>query len=114
MSGVNPSKSKGDRAERDVVNFLDHNGFIARRIIAGAHDDIGDIEVDPDIVLEVKNRYKVELPAYLNALQAQKGNKDAAFGFIAIKIRGKKNAEEWAYVVDGATLVNLIRLIKKK
>lgn len=114
MRDVNSSKDKGDRAERDVVNFLDHNGINARRIIAGAHDDIGDIEVDPDIVLEVKNRYKIELPAYLAALQAQKGNKDAAFGVIAIKIRGKKNAEEWAYVIDGASLVNLIRLVKRR
>lgn len=114
MSGVNPSKNKGDRAEREVVDFLDHNGFTARRITAGAHDDIGDIEVDPDIVIEVKNRYRLELPEWLRTLQGQKGNKDAAYGFIAIRFRGKTNPEEWAYVVDGATLVNLIRLIKRR
>ena len=106
---VNPSKDKGDRAERALVDFLDHEGFVARRIVAGAHDDIGDIEVSPDVVLEVKNRYRLELPEWCRNLEAQKGNKDAAFGFIAIKIRGKTNPLEWAYVIDGATFINILR-----
>ena len=44
MRKVNRPKDKGDRAERAVVDFLDHNGFDARRIVAGHHDDIGDID----------------------------------------------------------------------
>ncbi len=110
MTIVN-SKDKGDRAERALVDFLDHEGFAARRIIAGAHDDIGDIDIHPDIVLEVKNRYKVSLGEYLTALWAQKGNKDAAFGFIAIKMRGKANPLEWGYMIDGPTFVNILRLL---
>ena len=106
---VNPSKDKGDRAERALVDFLDHEGFAARRIVAGQHDDIGDIEVGEDVVIEVKNRYRLELPEWCRNLQAQKGNKDAAFGFIAVKVRGKTNPADWVYVIDGATFINILR-----
>jgi Holliday junction resolvase len=114
MTKVNRPKDKGDRAERAVVDFLDHNGFDARRIVAGHHDDIGDIEVHPEVVLEVKNRHKIELSAWISYLQTQKAHKDSAFGFVGIKLKGKTNAEDWAYLVDGTTLINILRLIRNK
>ena len=114
MRKVNRPKDKGDRAERAVVDFLDHNGFDARRIVAGHHDDIGDIEVHPEVVLEVKDRKKLELSAYIAKLNVQKTHKDSAYAFLAIKLHGKTNAEDWAYLVDGTTLVNLLRLIQKQ
>ena len=115
MTIVN-AKDKGDRAERALVDFLDHEGFAARRIIAGAHDDIGDIDVHPDIVIEVKNRYKVSLGEYLTALWAQKGNKDAAFGFVAIYkvISGVDlNPEEGALFMLAVKLARISTNIQK-
>lgn len=114
MMKVNRPKDKGDRAERAVVDFLDHNGFDARRIPSGHHDDIGDIEVHHEVVFEVKDRHKHELSAWISKLQVQKANKDSAYAFLGIKLRGKTNAEDWAYLVDGTTLVNLLRLIRKQ
>ena len=108
---VNPSKDKGDRAERALVDFLDHEGFTVRRIVAGHHEDIGDLDIDDDIVLEVKNRYRLELPAWCRALSAQMGNKDATFGFIAIKTRGKTNPLDWCFVINGETFLNILRRI---
>lgn len=114
MIKVNRPKDKGDRAERAVVDFLDHHGFDARRIVAGHHDDIGDIEVHHEVVLEVKNRHKIELSAWVNYLQVQKAHKDSAFGFVAIKLKGKTNPEDWAFCVDGTTLINILRLIRNQ
>jgi Holliday junction resolvase len=108
---VNPAKDKGDRAERALVDFLQHHGFTPRRMVAGQHDDIGDIDIDQDVVLEVKNRYRLELPAWCKTLSAQMGNKDAAFGFIAIKTRGKTDPLDWSFVVNGETFLNILRRI---
>ena len=108
---VNPSKEKGDRAERALVDFLQHEGFPCRRIAAGQHDDIGDIDIDEDVVLEVKNRYRLELPGFCRNLSAQMGNKDSAFGFIAIKPRGKPNPLDWVFVINGETFLNILRRI---
>lgn len=114
MKAMNYAKDKGDRAERAVVDFLDHHGFTARRIVAGHHDDIGDIEVHHEVVLEVKNRHKIELSSWVNYLQVQKAHKDAAFGILALKLKGKTNPEDWAFVIDGTTLVNILRLIHRQ
>lgn len=114
MIRVNRPKDKGDRAERAVVDFLDHHGFKARRIHAGHHDDIGDIEVHHEVVLEVKDNKKLEFSQWVAKLQVQKAHKDAAYGIVAVKLKGKSNAEEWAYIVDGVTLVNILRLIHKQ
>ena len=114
MRKVNRPKDKGDRAERAVVDFLEHNGFDARRIVAGHHDDIGDIEVHPEVVLEVKDRRRIELSAWIAKLNVQKAHKDSAYAFLGIKLHGKSNAEEWAYLIDGATLINILRLIRKQ
>jgi Holliday junction resolvase len=114
MIRVNRPKEKGDRAERAVVDFLDHNGFTVRRIPAGHHDDVGDLEVHHEVVFEVKDRKKLELSAWIAKLNVQKAHKDSAYAFLGIKLHGKTNAEDWAYLVDGATLVNILRLIQKQ
>ena len=80
----------------------------------GFDDDIGDIEVHPEVVLEVKDRRKLELSAWVAKLNVQKANKDSAYAFLGIKLHGKSNAEDWAYLIDGATLINILRLIRKQ
>ena len=80
----------------------------AHRIRAGSPDDIGDIELHPDVVIEVKDRGKIDLPAWIRKLGLQKANKDAAIGVIVVKKRGSADPFEWAYVIDAATLVNIL------
>lgn len=106
-----PEKQKGDRAERAVVEFLNREGITAHRIRAGSPDDVGDIEAHADLVIEVKDRGKIDLPAWLRKLAVQKANKDAAFGVIIVKKRGSADPLEWAYVMDSATFLNLWRRI---
>lgn len=103
-------KQKGDRAERAVVEWLRSLGFTkAHRIRAGSPDDVGDIELGvPGVVIEVKDRGKIDLPAWIRKLGIQKANKDAALGVIVVKKRGSSDPFEWSYVVDAATLVNVL------
>jgi Holliday junction resolvase len=104
-----PEKQKGDRAERAVVEWFHSLGWTkAHRIRAGSPDDIGDIELHPDVVIEVKDRGKIDLPAWIRKLGLQKANKDAAIGVIVVKKRGSADPFEWAYVIDAATLVNIL------
>ena len=105
-----PEKQKGDRAERAVVEWLHSLGFTkAHRIRAGSPDDVGDIELGlPGVVIEVKDRGKIDLPAWIRKLGIQKANKDAALGVIVVKKRGSSDPFEWSYVIDAATLVNIL------
>ena len=105
-----PQKQKGDRAERAVVEWFRRLGFAkAHRIRAGSPDDIGDIELGiPGVVIEVKDRGKIDLPAWIRKLLVQKANKDAALGVIVVKKRGSADPFEWSYVIDAATLVNIL------
>ena len=106
-----PEKQKGDRAERSVVEWLNPVGITAHRIRAGSPDDIGDIEVHPDLVVEVKDRGELDLPAWIRNLAVQKANKDAAFGVIIVKKRGSSDVTDWSFVVDAPTFVNLWKRI---
>ena len=107
---TSPAKRKGDKAELEVQALIrDLTGWPARRKLgAGRTDDIGDIELDPQIVIEVKDRGKIDLPAWIRKLGLQKANKDAALGVIVVKKRGSSDPFEWAYVIDAATLVNIL------
>lgn len=106
-----PEKQKGDRAERAVVEWLHSLGYEkAHRIRAGSPDDIGDIELGElgEIVIEVKDRGKVDLPAWLRKLTIQKSNKGAALGVIVVKKRGSSDPFEWSFVLDSASFVNIL------
>jgi hypothetical protein len=39
------------------------------------------------------------------------GNKDSAFGFIAVKPRGKTDPLDWVFVINGETFLNILRRI---
>ena len=107
-----PEKQKGDRAERAIVEWLHSLGWTkAHRIRAGSPDDIGDIELHPDLVIEVKDRGKVDLPAWLRNLAVQKANKDAAFGVVIVKKRGSSDPLEWSFVLDAPSFLNLWKRI---
>jgi Holliday junction resolvase len=105
-----PEKQKGDRAERAIVEWLHSLGFTkAHRIRAGSPEDIGDIELGvPGVVLEVKDRGKLDLPAWIRKLGLQKANKDATLGVIVVKKRGSSDPFEWSFVMDAASFVNVL------
>jgi hypothetical protein len=87
-----PSKTKGDRAEREVQTILrDLLGIPARRQLgAGRLDDIGDISGLPDTVIQVTARadlaaaIRVKLPETV----AQQTRAGALFGALFARRRG--------------------------
>ena len=85
-----PAKRKGDKAEREAAGIL-HNllGVPARRKLgAGRHDNIGDLDGVPDTVVQVtadRDRGLVSKPRECEVQQARAG---ATFGFTMVRLRG--------------------------
>lgn len=64
---ANPSKSKGTRAETNVVKYLESHGFAARRLALAGSADPGDIEAYPPdkktkVIIEVKAGEQTKAP----------------------------------------------------
>ena len=54
---TNPAKTKGDRAERELAQILNHaTGWpVRRKLGAGRTDDTGDLDGIPDTTAQVKD-----------------------------------------------------------
>ncbi len=102
---ANPSKRKGDSAEREVaalINLL--TGWPARRKLgAGRLDDIGDIDGVPDTVIQVANYKNVMTPTRHKPKQCeqQRLRDGATFGATFIRLTGGEyrvvlTPEQWA------------------
>ena len=66
----NPSKRKGSKAERDVVQWLKANGYpYADRRLAGATLDKGDISGVLGVTIEVKDHKSMELAGLIAELE---------------------------------------------
>ena len=89
---TSPSKSKGDRAEREIAAILsDHFGVTVRRKLgAGRTDDEGDLEGIPGWCLEVKDYADVlrGLREGLDDCTAEQANSGLPFGAAFIRRRG--------------------------
>jgi len=85
---------KGPKFEQDVVNYLckafDTNA-IERRVMGGANDR-GDVAglywQGRPFVVEVKNRNRVELAAWMGELEVECGNADTDLGAVVFHRRG--------------------------
>lgn len=106
MSGA-ASRSKGQRAEREVVHALRRAGWTAMtsRAVLGGTQRGADIVTDFPAVIEVKDQARLDLSGWLR--QAQ----DAADGDPAVvvhKRRGTGDAEGWYVTTDLRTLLRLV------
>ena len=106
----NPSKRKGDKAEREAATLItDVTGFSARRMLgAGRTDDVGDIDTAiPSTVVQVadwQNRLRAMMEKPLGA-EAQRLNAGATFAATFIRSRGGifrvvLTPEQWATYVS--------------
>jgi ribosomal protein L19E len=89
---ANPSKRKGDSAEREIATVLsDGLGFTVRRKLgAGRADDTGDLDGLPDCTAQVKN-YADTVRAIregLAALEVQQRNSGSIYGVLFVRRRG--------------------------
>lgn len=96
---MNPSKAKGDRAERDVQGMLrEHLGVPARRALgAGRLDDVGDIHGVPQTVIQVADWRDVARAFKLKPLEAERQREQADVPFAATFL--KLFGGEWRVVM---------------
>lgn len=96
MDVTNPSKQKGTVMETAVVNYLrgvfsDTEHTIRRGALHGRQDE-GDVHGlthrGGRIVVEVKNRRRLEINDWLEQAERERGNADAAYGVVVFHRNG--------------------------
>ena len=100
---------KGPLAEKQVVEFLQANGFphAERRVMGGANDR-GDVAGIPGLVIEVKNQAKMTLAEWVDEAERESVSHED-FGVVWHKRRGKGSAGEWYVTMDGWTFLELLK-----
>ena len=94
----NPSKAKGSLFERQVVEFLNANGFpLAERRVTRGAKDAGDISGVPGWVFELKATRTIDLAGAVDEARVEAGNAKAQWFAAIVKRRGKGIGD--AYVV---------------
>ena len=100
---TNPAKVKGSAWEREIVKYMNENGFplIERRYGAGNVKDAGDIN-GIQMVLEAKALQKITLASILNEVETEVVNSKFDIGAAVIKRRGKGASEAEAFIKEKA------------
>ena len=104
MSSAN--KRKGAQFETDVLKWLRAEGFSAERLSKAGAKDEGDVVVlgsnNLPNILELKNRQKLDLPAFWEEAQVEAANYAKARGigevppaFVIVKRRGVGIGRAW-------------------
>ena len=109
---VSPNKAKGSQWERDVVYFLQANGFpdAERRYGAGVQEDKGDIRGVPGITLECKNQKSINLAQFVAEAELEAKHNKTKYGAAVIKRRNKSTGE--GYVV--MSLQQFVTLLQER
>lgn len=105
MPSAKYNKIKGTQFETDVMKYLRSLGhFVERLAKAGANDegDLVAIIAGQTYVLELKNRKKIDLPAFWNEAQVESENYAKARGlastppaFVIVKRRNAPTHKAW-------------------
>lgn len=108
--GRNKSGEKGTRWASELVRYLKTVGvpYAERRSLSGARDR-GDISGIPGVVIEAKSVARHALAEWLEEARVERDNDKAAVGFVWFKRRGKASAADGYVLMDGATVVQLLR-----
>lgn len=91
---VSRSKEKGSRFEQQVVDYMRAECMddrIERRVCNGVNDrgDVSGVAIRGNrVVVECKNHARMELGAWLDEAEVERGNDDAEFAFVVHKRRG--------------------------
>lgn len=107
---MSASKRKGTAWESTIVDYLRGSGVphAERRALNGAKDR-GDIAGLPGVVIEAKSAAQVTLASWLDEAHAERANDGASVGVVWFKRRGRASAGQGYVLMDGATLVQLLR-----
>lgn len=111
---MNKSKNKGTAAETAVVKFLQANGFplAERRTLSGSQDK-GDINVSPDVVIEVKDHQAMALSVWLDEAIVEGENASSWVSAVWHKRRRKGDAANWYVTMDGACFIEILVALKE-
>ena len=91
---VSRQKEKGSKFEQQVVDYMRRvlgDDRIERRVAGGTNDrgDVAGVMLKGrPVVVECKNRARMELAQWLDEAEAERGNADAEFAFVVHKRRG--------------------------
>lgn len=107
---MNASKKKGTTWESAIVGYLRDSGALhaERRALAG-NSDRGDIAGLPGVVLEAKSCARVEPGAWVDEANRERDNDGADVGIVWFKRRGRLDPASGYVLMDGETLVKLLR-----
>lgn len=105
----NPSKRKGDAAERECAALLsDLLGMpVRRKLGAGRQDDCGDLDGIPNTIVQVVNRANLAVAMRLKppASEVQQRNAGATFGVSAVRMPGGR----WLFVLTPEQYATYVR-----
>jgi len=105
-----PQKTKGSKAERDVVKYLQECGYkYAERRIAGDSNDRGDIAGVNGVCFEVKDQKTMKLSEWIEELKVEIVNSKADTGAVVHKRRGKTDVGEWYASMPVSVWIELLR-----
>ncbi len=113
------NKARGTRFESEVADYLQSLGVDAKRLPRTGVKDIGDISFPMKdgvhIVVEAKNRAKMDLPTFLEEANAEANNYSekypavsATYPLVVVKRRGKGVHRSYA-VFDLDELINMFK-----
>lgn len=109
---TSPQKRKGNSAELAVACWLKDWGWLnAERSRSGWHDDRGDIDGLPGVVIEVKNEKRIDIPGYLAELEVEMDNADAWTGTCIVKRRGSTDVDNWYAIMPAHVWAELMTLV---
>ena len=102
---ANPNGRKGAQFETDVMRWLRDNNAVAERLTKAGAKDEGDLYVflqDKTYIMELKNRKKLDLPAFWDEAQVEAKNYAKARGlgtepssFVVVKRRNHSVKNAW-------------------
>lgn len=106
MSGA-MARRKGATAERDVVKWLNSNGFpnAERR---GAGFEASDIIGTPGVTWEIKNQAKMDLAGWVDQLTTEIDADNNLVGACVHKRRGQTNVGDWYATMPMRVLAGLL------
>ncbi|WP_206315287.1 hypothetical protein [Streptomyces sp. C1-2] len=106
---TNPNKNKGSAWERAIVTALQTAGWpYAERRLAGALKDRGDIAGVVGVVIEAKNKARMDLAEWIDEAELERANDNAWLGVVWHKRRGKASAADGYVTMTGAAFLELL------
>ena len=105
---MSAAKQKGTAAETAVVTYLSQFfDRVERRTLSGKNDK-GDISLDKDFVIEVKNHQRMELATWCDEAITEKANAGARFGVVWHKRTRKGSPGDWYVTMSGEDFTNMV------